>query len=167
MSIQVIEDLKQERARQDLSYSDLSDACGVSEATISKIFSGKADNPTIGTANDIAGALGLEIRAVHPSSDHTFHSESGQTEKLISRVLIEQSKVSVEKDKMIARLESGIQTRNRCIVVLFSAIIAFMTLLFAYLIFDIRNGGWGFIRYIRDSVSNLLPGLSVTGTSVL
>lgn len=167
MSIPVIDDIKAEKAKQGLSLSDLAEASGVSEATLSKMLSGRADNPTLATVTDAAGALNLEVRAVPP--DYTAVSDTSPELilTLVNRLSLEEHKIAAEKDRMIERLESGIQTRNRCIVVLFVLFTAVMVLLTVYLIFDLRNGDWGFIRYAEQTITSLLPGLSENRTSVL
>lgn len=54
--------LREERERQKISLSELSDRCGIDKAAISRIESGANLNPTIATLESIAHALGAELR---------------------------------------------------------------------------------------------------------
>ena len=53
--------LKQERQRQQLSLADVSDRSGIDTAALSRLESGKMDNPTIETVFRIAKALGKRV----------------------------------------------------------------------------------------------------------
>ena len=49
------------RERAGISKADLARAIGLEPASIRRLFSAQAPNPTIGTLSDIATALGLRI----------------------------------------------------------------------------------------------------------
>jgi DNA-binding XRE family transcriptional regulator len=53
--------LRQERERQGLSLTDMAERTGIDRATISKLETGKLANPTIGTLNTYARALGRRL----------------------------------------------------------------------------------------------------------
>ena len=53
--------LRRERERQGLSLTDLSERTGIDRATISKLETGKIANPTIGTLQTYARALGRRL----------------------------------------------------------------------------------------------------------
>jgi DNA-binding Xre family transcriptional regulator len=58
---QVVSLLKRERVRQNLTLAGLAEKTGISEATLSRLETGKAANPTIDTIYRITAALGKEL----------------------------------------------------------------------------------------------------------
>ncbi len=62
--------LKAEREKQGLSLADMSDRCGMAREVIYRLESLQSPNPTIGTIQRYAAALGLEIsialKRMHP-----------------------------------------------------------------------------------------------------
>lgn len=54
-------ELRRERERQGLSLTDIADRTGIDRATISKLETGKLNNPTIGTLRTYARALGRRL----------------------------------------------------------------------------------------------------------
>jgi DNA-binding Xre family transcriptional regulator len=53
--------LKQERERQNLTLAQLEERTGISQAALSRLETGKAQNPTIDTIYRIAAALGKVV----------------------------------------------------------------------------------------------------------
>jgi DNA-binding Xre family transcriptional regulator len=53
--------LRAERERQGLSLSDVSERSGIDRATLSKLETGKAPNPTVGTLRALASALNKRL----------------------------------------------------------------------------------------------------------
>ena len=53
--------LKAEREKQGLSLADMSDRCGMAREVIYRLESLQSPNPTVGTIQRYAAALGLEI----------------------------------------------------------------------------------------------------------
>jgi DNA-binding phage protein len=68
--------LKQSRQAQRLSLSQVADRTGIDKAALSRIESGRNANPTIGTLETIARAIGARIR---------FHLEATATAPGLSR----------------------------------------------------------------------------------
>jgi DNA-binding Xre family transcriptional regulator len=56
--------LKKQRVVLKMSLADLSKRSGIDVATLSKLESGKMNNPTLGTINRVSGALGKRVRCV-------------------------------------------------------------------------------------------------------
>ncbi len=59
--IEALAGLRRERERQGLSLTDMAERTGIDRATISKLETGKIANPTIGTLNTYAKALGRRL----------------------------------------------------------------------------------------------------------
>lgn len=146
MSILAIGDLKHEKSKIDISLSDLSEKCGVSEATLSKLFSGKADNPTIGTLCDIATAMEMEIRAVKVGALDAVPVQHGVDETLLNHLIAEKNHRIDERDRTI-------NLQRKYIVALFCTAAVLALILICYLIYDAQNGNWGLIQYMQDSPS--------------
>ncbi|MGL4551672.1 MAG: helix-turn-helix domain-containing protein [Gemmataceae bacterium] len=58
----VAAEMKQERERQGVTLAVLADRTGIDQATLSKLESGKNDNPTLSTLCRVAAALGKSTR---------------------------------------------------------------------------------------------------------
>lgn len=58
---QVVQRLRAEREAQGLSLGDLHDASGITQGRLSRLENGVEINPTIGTLDRIAEALGLRL----------------------------------------------------------------------------------------------------------
>ncbi len=130
MAVTVIDDLIELRDRDGISNTELADVSGVSEATISRIFAGKNDNPGILTLIDIAEALGVEIGIF----ERTSKERSNMAELMLyRRMLKEKDNLIKEKEKWIVRLVG--------LLFIFVGVIAF------FLIFDLMNGSFGYFRY--------------------
>jgi DNA-binding Xre family transcriptional regulator len=59
---QVVFSLKKERERQGMSLAELERRTGIDQATLSKLENGKNANPTLGTLQRVAAALGKQIQ---------------------------------------------------------------------------------------------------------
>lgn len=59
---QIAFQLKQERERQQLTLADLEQRTGINQATLSRLETGKAANPTIDSIYRIATALGKTVK---------------------------------------------------------------------------------------------------------
>lgn len=57
----IFSSLKAEREKQGLSLADMSERCGMAREVIYRLESLQSPNPTIGTIQRYASALGLEI----------------------------------------------------------------------------------------------------------
>ena len=67
-----LESLKRERERMGLSLTDVAERSGIDRATLSKLENGRQVNPTLGTLNRYAAALGkrlgLVVQELEPAS---------------------------------------------------------------------------------------------------
>lgn len=54
-------ELRRERERQGVTLAELADRTGIDQAGLSRLETGKADNPTVDTLYRVAAALGKEI----------------------------------------------------------------------------------------------------------
>lgn len=160
MSFPVLDDLRRERIKQNVPLADLSESSGISESTLSKIFSGKQDDCRLTTVSDIAATMGLEIRAVPEGSLDNRATKKAVDAELYDRLLDERDKLIQTKDRIIA-------VQKLYVRVLFSVILAIMFTFILVLILDRMNGDWGYFRYLADlNESNAMTTLAA-GTPVL
>lgn len=160
MSFQVLSDLRAERAKKEVLLSELSAESGVSEPTLSKLFSGKSDNPTLQTVCDIAAALGLEVRAVREGALDELPGNKPVDVDLYNRLLAEKDKLAAQKDRIIA-------TQKVYVRVLFSVILAIVAAFAVVLILDRMNGDWGYFRYLAELNDGGAMTTLAAGTPVL
>lgn len=116
MSFPVLDDLRKERIRQDVSISELSASSGISEPTLSKLFSGKQDDARLATLADIAAALGLDIRAIPEGTLDSLNTAKPVDADLYNRLLAEKDKLAAQKDRVI-------QAQRLYVRVLFCAVV--------------------------------------------
>lgn len=160
MSFQVLSDLRAERAKKEVLLSELSAESGVSEPTLSKIFSGKSDNPTLQTVCDIAAALGLEVRAVREGALDELPGNKPVDVDLYNRLLAEKDKLAAQKDRIIA-------TQKVYVRVLFILLVGILLTLVSVLIVDGLNGDWGYFRYLAKLNEGSTMTTLAAGTPVL
>ena len=160
MSFQVLSDLRSERAKKEVLLSELSAESGVSEPTLSKIFSGKSDNPTLQTVCDIAAALGLEVRAVREGALDELPGNKPVDVDLYNRLLAEKDKLAAQKDRIIA-------TQKVYVRVLFVLLVGILLTLVSVLIVDGLNGDWGYFRYLAELNDGGAMTTLTAGTPVL
>ena len=122
-------DLRTERAAKGVSLTDLSEASGISEPTLSKIFSGKSDNPTLQTICDVAAALEMEIRAVKDGVLDSLPPTKAVDVDLYNRLL-------VEKDKRLQHQDRTIQVLRSYVATLFCVLLVVVVGLSAVLLID-------------------------------
>lgn len=139
MSFPLLNDLQRERLKKNISLCDLSQSSGISESTLSKIFSGKQDDCRLTTISDIADSMGLEIRAVPEGSLENQPTNRPVDGELYDRLLDERGKLLQAKERII-------QTQKTYVRVLFSILMAVMFTFAVLLILDRANGDWGYFR---------------------
>ena len=119
MSFPVLDDLRKARLAKGITISDIAEQSGISEPTVSKLFSGRQDDAKLTTISDIASVLDLEIRAVQSSTQ-----EPVQPSCQVDSVLFNQS--GDHKDRLI-------RAQGNCIKLLFGSLL-FVVVLFAVLL---------------------------------
>lgn len=160
MSFPVLDDLRRERIKQNVPLADLSETSGVSESTLSKIFSGKQDDCRLTTISDIAAPMGLEIRAVPEGSLDNRETKKAVDAELYDRLLDEKDKLAAQKDRIIA-------TQKVYVRVLFILLVGILLTLVSVLIFDGLNGDWGYFRYLAKLNEGSTMTTLAAGTPVL
>ncbi len=139
MSFPIMNDLRNERIRQNVPLADLSESSGVSESTLSKIFSGKQDDCRLTTISDIAASMGLEVRAIPEGSLDNRATKKAVDAEMYDRLLAEKDKLAAQKDRIIA-------TQKVYVRVLFILLVGILLALVSVLIVDSINGDWGYFR---------------------
>ena len=160
MSFPVLNDLRSERIKQNVPIADLSESSGVSEPTLSKIFSGRQDDCRLTTISDIASSLGLEVRAVPEGSLDSKPTPKPVDSELYNRLLEERDKLIQTKDSIIAAQKTYIR-------VLFYVILTIMFLLILVVVLDRMNGDWGYFRYLAQTNEGDIVTTLSAGTPVL
>lgn len=160
MSFPVLNDLRSERIKQNIPLADLSESSGISESTLSKIFSGKQDDCRLTTVSDIAATMGLEIRAIPEGSLDNRATKKAVDAEWYDRLLAEKDKLAAQKDRIIA-------TQKVYVRVLFSVILAIVAAFAIVLILDRMNGDWGYFRYLAEINESGSMTTLAAGTPVL
>lgn len=145
MSFQVLDDIRAERARQNMSNVELAERSGASEPTVSKLISGKADNPTLTTVVDMADALGLEVRAVPVGALDQLPTEKAADVGLYDRIIAEKARYIIKQDKII-------ETQKKYIYVLFSILMLLVFIFVAFRILDRISVNWSDVEAAARSV---------------
>ena len=61
---ELLSEIKKQRKRSGVTLSKLAKRTGIDVATLSKLESGKHENPTIGTIVRVSAALGKQVRCI-------------------------------------------------------------------------------------------------------
>ena len=61
MLAHIIEKLKQEKVKQNLTTQQIADRCDIPASTISRLLSGQTDNPSIYTLSEVCRALSVSL----------------------------------------------------------------------------------------------------------
>lgn len=108
-----IEKLKEAKVKSGMSMKQISDASGVTEKTLTRIFAGGASMPRFGTLGDIASALGTSLEEIFSESNARVASGDlidvqGDVERLKAEIAMLNDKVAnltAENDILRMKLE--------------------------------------------------------------
>lgn len=116
MPSRVISDLIEIKKALNISNADLAVGSRISEASVSRIFSGKSDNVTLNTLMDLADALGAEVCIIKKDAPreeltnaeamvyHRTIKDRDDTIRDKDRTIEERDLTINDKDKLIKRL---------------------------------------------------------------
>ncbi len=100
-----IEKLREAKEKSGLSLKQISDASGVTEKTLTRIFAGGASMPRFGTLGDIASTLGTSLEEIFSESNARLASEDlialqNEVEKLKTELSMMAAELSVSNGKV-------------------------------------------------------------------
>jgi transcriptional regulator with XRE-family HTH domain len=100
-----IEKLREAKANSGMSMKQISDASGVTEKTLTRIFAGGASMPRFGTLGDIAVALGTSLEEIFSESNARVASGDlidvqGDVERLKAEIDLLKAENAMLKDKV-------------------------------------------------------------------
>lgn len=119
--------LKALKNAKNMTSQQLSDLSGIPVSTISRILSGQTDSPSFQTICDLVIAMGGSL-------DELAGIDSNQQSKSVSEALVDLYERDLSHERKM----------NRKLLIIIIALIA--TFIFIVL-FDLTNGGIGYIRY--------------------
>jgi transcriptional regulator with XRE-family HTH domain len=100
-----LEKLKEAKNKSGMSIKQISDASGVTEKTLTRIFAGGASMPRFGTLGDIAIALGTSLEEIFSESNARVASNDliemkADAEQLTAEIGMLTAEIAVLKDKV-------------------------------------------------------------------
>lgn len=122
--------LKTLKQAKNLTVRDLAKLTNIPEGTITNILSGKTENPSFDTIQKLAIALDADISYIIGGSKIEELTNVSETIETIRKIYKEQIK-ALNNDKIFLAIIN-------CVLVVLIAIV---------LLFDLFNGGIGYIRY--------------------
>lgn len=124
--------LKELKEKANLNIKEISDRSGVPYSTVQKIFSGETENPNSDAVYHIVKALGFKVEDLY---------EEMQNQKPDSVDLI---KILEIQSKVNEQYINSLKRDKRILSIAFSILVTFILCI---LIYDLINGGIGFIHY--------------------
>lgn len=133
----IVKKLTKYKELTNLSINEISNMTNIPVSTVSRVFSGKTENPSFETIAAIARAMNVSLDELAEMPTTTFKCE---VEVLVSKVIGEKNKMLSDKDADLCKKEKWIKVLFVTLVVMF---LVFATIL----IFDLSRGDIGYIRY--------------------
>ena len=118
----------------------LAEKSGVPEHTVAKILSGATNSPTYDQVAAMASVLDLDLNTL----DHAQPADTGET---VTQAHLDGANqiIALYKERL-AVYERGVRQRNVIICALLGLLAFFAAAFVAYVIIDVRNPNYGFIR---------------------
>lgn len=118
----------------------LAEKSGVPEHTVAKILSGATNSPTYDQVAAMASVLDLDLNTL----DHAQPADPGET---VTQAHLDGANqiIALYKERLVV-YERGVRQRNVIICALLGLLAFFSTAFVAYVIIDVRNPNYGFIR---------------------
>lgn len=159
-----VDAINEARKNQGMTIRELSDASGVPLATVQRILSHTAKNPSHQAIGSLQAALGLTQPEEEPPK--LPDAEGGKEEQLIAlyRYQLERQRRDYEtrlKDQAREHRLREARFRRRCFrqEIIIGVLVAFII---AVLLYDAFNGSIGFIRYMQsfwESAKNIIKNM--------
>lgn len=124
--------LKELKEKANLNIKEISDRSGVPYSTVQKIFSGETENPNSDAVYHIVKALGFKVEDLY---------EEVQNKKMDS---VDLFKILEIQSKVNEQYINSLKRDKRILSIAFSILVTFILCI---LIYDLINGGIGFIHY--------------------
>lgn len=120
----------------------LAEKSGVPEHTVAKILSGATQNPTYDQVAAMAAALDLDLNTL----DHVQPQPTATGEAVTQAQLDGANQIIALYKERLTVYKRGIRQRNVIICALLGLLAFFATAFVIYVIMDVRNPDYGFIR---------------------
>lgn len=131
--------LQELRERSGMTYQQIADASNVPVSTVSRIFSGQTDNPTMQTVAAMVQVMGGSLDEVY-GMKRPMKAE----EKMDALQFALQS-----RDEMIQHLKAQIEEKNKWIHVLSIVVGVVVVFILFVLAWDITHPDMGYIQYAQ------------------
>lgn len=126
--------LRERKEQSHMTNSEIAERSGIPMPTVTKILNGSTANPSVETLARIAQALGTSL------DELTGTAPPDKTPDPIADLL-------AEKDTRIATLTQAYERERRERHKLMLIIGGFIAFLIFVIVFDLLNGGIGYVRY--------------------
>lgn len=133
----IVKKLTKYKELTNLSINEISNMTNIPVSTVSRVFSGKTENPSFETISAIARAMNVSLDELAEMPTTTFKCE---VEVLVAKVI-------QEKNKMIDDKNIDLKQKNKWIKALFISLFVMFIVFATILIFDLSRGDVGYIRY--------------------
>lgn len=137
--------LKYLKTNKNLSWHDISQASGLPEVTIRKIFSGETADPRFETVVRLVSAMGGSLDKINAIEkiENVEISEESQIKALVALKEVYESRISDLKESSGEHIKS-LKRANKILTI---AVVVLVTLLVGALLLDILVGSIGWVRY--------------------
>lgn len=141
----ITEYLKYLKTNKGLSWHDISEASGLPEVTIRKIFSGETADPRFETVVRLVSAMGGSLDKVNAIEkvEKAEIPEDSQIKALIALKEVYESRIKDLKESNAEHLKS-VKRDKRILII---AVLVLAVFLFGALLLDILVGSIGWVRY--------------------